>query len=617
MLFSFPGPGRSMPRGVPPFSLEGFAGGSAANAGNNEDDEDDGAEMGGDLFFSDDEEEDGEPNKQKRKTKALPADFLQHIKTTVTKMANYLDTKRGDPLGLMVKAGRYTCPLCPGPKDLGPDKRCAIAHIESQHTDFDGYTPSKKLARLALSVWHKEKARGAAVAILDANASGSDQSDGESDNDAGGSAEIDAEMVQNCCLVKAAKLLHDDIAESPSWAARKSTMTSWSNWDRYIRVVLDERPRFVLADDVDAVARHRISDHYWATDIFLLDFLATFIDPDVRAKRKTTIAKIRERIPRNRWHMIPTNPALFATVAKALMSSTLPRRIRRATREKVRLAVLVLDATFKVLLNVLYQVPFGAAKVNKEPMPNEVHVAMSLAGADGIYGMCTSFSEQTGTMEVLGHTLPEQDHRDEVLMIGTDIPDTTECPEVVDFFGPRPPGRRVIFFADAKHGSFRVQACSGEKETKMTTMFSRVLVRFRWPMSGSISAPYHKATSPRPPAASLLPPAYDNMDEDRARALIKEINAEDYTGKPIRDATDFIDAVAAIAHRFPDDLKRKNHKGRTVWTILKEFCTPVHVEYLLNGPRGLALHGLQDIAEVFKTAPPESRRTFHVPCRER
>ena len=97
------------------------------------------------------------------------------------------------------------------------------------------------------------------------------------------------------------------------------------------------------------------------------------------------------------------------------------------------------------------------------------------------------------------------------------------------------------------------------------------------------------------------------MPPDRAQSLIEDINRDDYTTQPLSQISDFVDAVAAIAHRFSHELRRKNHKGRTAWNVLSGFCSPVHVEYLLNGPRGFAVRDLGDVAlDIYGTTKVEA-----------
>lgn len=548
-----------------------------------------------DASASDDSDQENE--KPSRKRKPLPAAFIEEQRKTVQKAIDYLNDKIGDPekqFRRVANDKRYWCPFCPA-HETGPEKRWMKRHLEEDHLAHvaTGCTTSTKLKRMAVAFWYK------AVDQKEANADLAELFNNQNPAPAGPAAPPPA-IKELSSLEEAAQLIAKDVAQSPSWAAQKKTLQGHTNWDRHLRKVLADYPRYVLADDADTVGRHQISAEYWATDVFLMDFLGVFIDPDVRGARRTTLAKLRERVPRERRHLLPWNEALFATVARAVLRCPLSKTILRSARRACNRKVLAVDGTYKALLSVLYQIPFGKSKpADYEELPGEIHVIMTMAGVDGILGMCTALTEKRGRAQLLADVLPEEQDRDEVLLIFSDQPEEADSEELRDFFERPTTAEEVVQAADAKHVPIRAQACSGEKPTKMTAMLSRVMVRFRHPMAGPVkkSDIYRKSSSPPPPSSqSLLVSAYEKMTDAKTLKLIKEINAEDYTEKPIATGQEYAEAVAALCRKFEGELNRSNAKGRTLWAILQEACRPQFVEYLLNGPRALKLYQLEEEA---------------------
>jgi hypothetical protein len=145
---------------------------------------------------------------------------------------------------------------------------------------------------------------------------------------------------------------------------------------------------------------------------------------------------------------------------------------------------------------------------------------------------------------------------------------------------------------DPVHVAIRVEAAIGEK----ITQFSSALRRILRPLAlrqGDGRMPFHKGQ--KLPSTSLLPLAISSMTRPRLAQVVKEIEAESLASTPYtctrrRSSADMlVERIAALRMKFPSEMQRRNGRGVTVQKVLEEVCLPRHIEYLLNGPRGLAL----------------------------
>jgi hypothetical protein len=127
---------------------------------------------------------------------------------------------------------------------------------------------------------------------------------------------------------------------------------------------------------------------------------------------------------------------------------------------------------------------------------------------------------------------------------------------------------------DAVHLVIRVEACFGEKRTALSREVLLLQRKFSAPMPSQI---YNGG--PPPPEEEGI---WDFPKRKRLQKPTEE-KWDTYCKKPYKRHQEYIDDLIETAHRFPDEMRRKDCKGRTVLEILKAGAAYKHFAYLRNG----------------------------------
>ncbi|CAK9076836.1 Uncharacterized protein SCF082_LOCUS36965 [Durusdinium trenchii] len=148
----------------------------------------------------------------------------------------------------------------------------------------------------------------------------------------------------------------------------------------------------------------------------------------------------------------------------------------------------------------------------------------------------------------------------------------------------------VAVAEDALHLVLRVEACTGEKRTSLSSRLLRVMKRFRLPCPGPF---YHGRTND------------DDCDqahwsEDFAEEDVPgDWNWDDRVVKPYSSHQEYIDDVQVLCAQHFDQMHKKDKKGRTIEQILRAGVSYKHFRYLWNGSHIIeALHHAMDPKEV-------------------
>ncbi|CAE6948302.1 unnamed protein product [Symbiodinium sp. CCMP2456] len=127
---------------------------------------------------------------------------------------------------------------------------------------------------------------------------------------------------------------------------------------------------------------------------------------------------------------------------------------------------------------------------------------------------------------------------------------------------------------DPLHLVLRVEACTGERRTTCSAALLRVQMKFRCPQAGE----FYQG---------------ERLEDQDAWADVKardwaSIQSPEYLQSPYSCRRQYLEDLRAVCQQFPEDMKRKDHKGRTVLQIIQAGGSGRHFRYLLNGSHILA-----------------------------
>ena len=235
------------------------------------------------------------------------------------------------------------------------------------------------------------------------------------------------------------------------------------------------------------------------------------------------------------------------------------------------------DATFQVLFSAIGQLPMQQKK-------GEYHALHTFLGRSGaVPGFSLQSTEGPANFcSAVAEVLPLS-ARLTVQYLFSDNPAFVEGANAVL-------PNLVAVAEDALHLVLRVEACTGEKRTSLSSCLLRVMKRFRLPCPGPF---YHGRTND------------DDCDqghwsEDFAEEDVPgDWNWDDRVVKPYSSHQEYIDDIQVLCAQHFDQMHKKDKKGRTIEQILRAGVSYKHFRYLWNGSHIIeALHHAMDPKEV-------------------
>ena len=244
--------------------------------------------------------------------------------------------------------GRYKCPMCPF-KTFSRITHLPHHMVKYHAKALHGTVQTKTVLRLA-QAWHN-----------------ADQIQVKVDELVG--QEPEAEPVRKL-LHSSAMALASQLQRSPSWQTHGPKLAKVvTKLDKRVMLLLDAHDtRFIFK--ADAAPYHRISDRYVCTDQHLSYFLACLRHPQTKGAKERVCEMLKSRCG---WlaYLLPQDASILTTLCEALLKHRAIQSMMTKCRRKADKRVIGIDASYKVLLSVLYQTPHG--KKNEPIMPNRTN----------------------------------------------------------------------------------------------------------------------------------------------------------------------------------------------------------------------------------------------------
>ena len=236
------------------------------------------------------------------------------------------------------------------------------------------------------------------------------------------------------------------------------------------------------------------------------------------------------------------------------------------------------DATYQILFSAIGQLPMQQKK-------GEFHALHTFLGRSGaVPGFSLQRTEgpdsfRSAVAQVLPHSA-----RMTVKYIFSDNPSSVEGSTDV-----LPKLEAVA--EDALHLVLRVEACTGEKRTALSSCLLRIMLRFRLPWAGSFFHGDADGSEARDAGQWS-----DGFAQDGAPA---DWDWDAQVTKPYSSHQEFINDIQVLCAQHLDQMKRKDKKGRTIQQVLKAGASYTHFRYLWNGSHIIAaLHQAMTPKEV-------------------
>ena len=272
-----------------------------------------------------------------------------------------------------------------------------------------------------------------------------------------------------------------------------------------------------------------------------------------------------------------TRQAVFAQVMASTSVKNLRDALVNTATDHKEWLVCSHDATFQVLFSAIGQLPMQQKK-------GEYHALHTFLGRSGaVPGFSLQSTEGPANFcSAVAEVLPLS-ARLTVQYLFSDNPAFVEGANAVL-------PNLVAVAEDALHLVLRVEACTGEKRTSLSSCLLRVMKRFRLPCPGPF---YHGRTND------------DDCDqghwsEDFAEEDVPgDWNWDDRVVKPYSSHQEYIDDIQVLCAQHFDQMHKKDKKGRTIEQILRAGVSYKHFRYLWNGSHIIeALHHAMDPKEV-------------------
>ena len=260
-----------------------------------------------------------------------------------------------------------------------------------------------------------------------------------------------------------------------------------------------------------------------------------------------------------------TRQAVFQEVMDLKPVRDLHAGLVAAATERQEWLVCSHDATYQVLFSAI-----GHCQCNRNRM-NSMPFTRFWAGVPGFSLQRTEGPAQfrAASTEVRPHAA-----RDTVKYMFSDSPTSVEgAAEVL-------PNLEAVA-EDALHLVLRVEACTGEKRTALSSSLLKIQTRFRLPYA----APFFRGH------AVEDPPDAGHWSDNLKDKETTETDWDQKVAKPYCSHQEYIDDIQALCAEFPDKMGNKDKKGRTIHHILKAGASYTHFRYLWNGSHIIsALH---------------------------
>ena len=271
-----------------------------------------------------------------------------------------------------------------------------------------------------------------------------------------------------------------------------------------------------------------------------------------------------------------TRQAVFQEVMALKPVRDLHAGLVEAATERQEWLVCSHDATYQVLFSAIGQVPM-------QQKQGEFHALHTFLGRSGaVPGFSLQRTEGPAQFRAaIAEVLP-QAARDTVKYIFSDSPTSVEgAAEVL-------PNLEAVA-EDALHLVLRVEACTGEKRTALSSCLLKIQTRFRLPYA----APFFRGH------AVEDPPDAGNWSDNLMDKEATETDWDKKAATPYCNHQEYINDIQALCTAFPDNMGHKDKKGRTIRQILKAGASYTHFRYLWNGSHIIsALHDVLPPAEL-------------------
>ena len=364
--------------------------------------------------------------------------------------------------------------------------------------------------------------------------------------------------------------------------------------DQEMVVLLDKNTtRYMLKDD--ACSHHRIGSKFYATDAYLSEFTAWLLDPDINSAR-CLVRRMAEEIGPYPEML----PAPQGTVLLGLIESIVEHPVIRDGMVKCRAAaskaVLSIDAQYKTMQDVLYQIPHGQQRGQGNSVGHdEAHCIHTVRGSDTVLlttvRATEGFHEQLLSLrEAVNAPGMEPGNVSDsvgwkasgVQLIFSDAPVNLDRPELFAHFPDL-----VCIAMDPIHVALKVEQATGGAKNACSVDLRRCLLKFACPTEDGLACFKNGDKLDRTPT---LAEVQASMTPARAQQLVDRIRSDAYTDEGYACVADFVLDVAALIVKHPSIMRRRTGKGCTVASSLKYATSNLQLQYLFNGSRYRARH---------------------------
>ena len=287
-------------------------------------------------------------------------------------------------------------------------------------------------------------------------------------------------------LQKSADAMRAQLQRSPSWRKHKAQLSNVCvHLDEHLIALLDgDGSRFALK--ADAAMYHRLGSKFYATDEFLTKFVSILLHPD-----NTSVRGILRALSNSVASPLSMLPAPQGTVVLGVIEAIVAHPIVTSAMWKCRAAapktVLAIDAQFKTMMDVLYQIPFGQERPAAFPVQDhEAHCVHTVRGADTLLlatvRATENFNDQLASlMEAVGKSVVKgsdaqgtpRDFTQDVRMIYSDAPGTLDAPALYNAFG-----RLECLAMDPIHVALKIEQATGGRKNACSVDLRRCMLKF-------------------------------------------------------------------------------------------------------------------------------------------
>jgi hypothetical protein len=472
--------------------------------------------------------------------------------------------KRGCVRGVK-RRGLWACPMCPS--RIFQRKQQLQMHVGKYHCEPQSGTMSSKQERVMAALWNDAQIKSTYRALVL------------------GKTEI---KEGNTYVERSARLILEQVSDSPSWSKQKCNLEKRMVWDEHIELLLDgAKTRFILKQDAEKY--HKIGYQYVCTDAFLSSFLAALIHPDSKGARRRVLGIQQAGVGWARY-LMPTFDHLIHSLAEALMERVELTSIKERARARADKTVLGIDGQYKPCMGVLYQTPHGQSinlaykdEGQQGPSPDgaSMRVMLTVQCLDSVLLVKPAPSEGfKHQIEALREATGEAGVSD-VQMICSDAPAVLDKDEIYSTFG-----NLKCLAKDPIHVAIRAEMSSGEHRTIWSSKLRALLTKLKHGTEDSCE--YYRAGGQRPCVISLNAAMQGTTERGAKIRVGRACSGHLYLQSGYTSENCFVKDIAALAITYPCAMRRRDAKGVTVLSSLTAATSPVQLGYLFNLPRFIA-----------------------------